>query len=122
MKVPVSLCGAGCVVEEGEEECHEKEEDRVQQVGEEEGHKREKDRMLQVPEEQCDLQPREVCKKATKLVPSLSPEQECTLVPREVGPALILILCLLINLSLFLLLLKCLTDQKNITNCVTKFF
>ena len=67
-KVPVELCGAGCLVEEGEEECHQKTVDSL----------------VDVPEESCDLQPRKTCRKATKLTPRLIPEQECTLVPREV--------------------------------------
>ena len=67
-KLPVEVCGAGCVVEDGPEECHDK------QV----------DTLIDVPEEVCDLQPQKTCRLVTKLVPSLDPKQECTSVPREV--------------------------------------
>ena len=67
-KLPVEVCGAGCVVEDGPEECHEK------QI----------DTLIDVPEEVCDLHPQKTCRLVTKLVPSLDPKQECTSVPREV--------------------------------------
>ena len=67
-KLPVRVCGAGCVVEEGPEECHDK------QI----------DSLVDVPEESCDLNPQKTCRKATKLTPRLIPEKECTIVPREV--------------------------------------
>ena len=66
-KQPIEICGAGCVFEEGEEECHEKEIDTV----------------VDVPEESCDLNPQKTCRLATKLVPSLTPKHECTQVPKE---------------------------------------
>jgi len=66
-KLPVEICGAGCVMEEGEEECHDK------QV----------DTLVDVPEEVCDLNPQKTCRLQTKLVPSLKPKQECTTVPQE---------------------------------------
>ena len=66
-KQPIEICGAGCVFEEGEEECHEKDIDTV----------------IDVPEESCDLNPQKTCHLATKLVPSLTPKQECTMVPKE---------------------------------------
>lgn len=66
-KLPIEICGAGCVFEEGEEECHEKEIDTV----------------VDVPEESCDLNPQKTCRLATKLVPSLTPKHECTQVPKE---------------------------------------
>merc|ERR1719244_815022 len=66
-KLPIEICGAGCVFEEGEEECHEKEVDTL----------------VEVPEESCDLNPQKTCRLATKLVPSLSPKHECTKVPKE---------------------------------------
>ena len=40
-KLPVEICGAGCVTEEGPEECHDK------QI----------DSLVDVPEEVCDLNP-----------------------------------------------------------------
>merc|ERR1712110_975773 len=66
-KLPVEICGADCVVEEGPEECHEK------QI----------DSLVDVPEETCDLNPQKTCRLVTKLVPSLRPKQECTTVPQE---------------------------------------
>jgi len=66
-KVPVEICGQGCVSEEGPEECHDK------QV----------DSLVDVPEETCDLNPQKTCRLVTKLVPSLRPKQECTTVPQE---------------------------------------
>jgi len=66
-KLPVKICGRGCVTEEGPEECHEK------QV----------DSLIDVPEEVCDLNPQKTCRLQTKLVPSLKPKQECTTVPQE---------------------------------------
>ena len=66
-KVPVKICGRGCVSQEEEEECHEK------QV----------DSLVDVPEEVCDLNPQKTCHLVTKLVPSLKPKEECTTVPQE---------------------------------------
>merc|ERR1712029_810992 len=66
-KLPVEICGAGCVTEEGEEECH----DKVITS------------LVDVPEEVCDLNPQKTCRFVTKLVPSLSPEHQCTIVPKE---------------------------------------
>jgi len=66
-KQPVEICGQGCVVEEGEEECHDK------QV----------DTLVDIPEEICDLNPQKTCRLVTRLVPSLKPERECTIVPKE---------------------------------------
>jgi len=66
-KLPKTLCGAGCVFEEGLEECHNKEIDTV----------------IDVPEESCDINPQKTCRLATKLVPSLTPKHECTQVPKE---------------------------------------
>ena len=66
-KVPVQICGRGCVYEEGEEECHEKQTDSL----------------VDVPEEICDLNPQKTCHLVTKLVPSLKPKEECTTVPKE---------------------------------------
>lgn len=66
-KLPVEICGAGCVVEEGPEECHDKEIDSL----------------VDVPEEVCDLNPQKTCRFVTRLVPSLKPEPECTIVPQE---------------------------------------
>jgi len=67
-KLPVEICGAGCVTEEGEEECHDK---TVTSL-------------IDVPEEHCDLNPQKTCKFQTKLVPRLKPAHECTIIPREV--------------------------------------
>jgi len=67
-KLPVEICGAGCVTTEGEEECHDK---TVTSL-------------IDVPEEVCDLNPQKVCKFQTKLVPKLKPAHECTIIPREV--------------------------------------
>jgi len=66
-KLPVEICGAGCVFAEGDEECH----DKVITS------------LVDVPEETCDLNPQKICKFETKLVPKLSPKHECTLVPKE---------------------------------------
>jgi len=66
-KLPVKICGRGCVQEEGPEECHEK------QI----------DSLVDIPEEVCDLNPQKTCRLQTKLVPSLKPKQECTIVPQE---------------------------------------
>merc|ERR1712211_92739 len=66
-KLPVEICGAGCVFEEGDEECHEKV----------------LTSLVDVPEEVCDLNPQKICKFVTKLVPSLSPVHQCTIVPKE---------------------------------------
>ena len=67
-RLPVEVCGAGCQVEEGPEECHDK------QI----------DSLVEVPEESCQVQPQKTCRHATKLVPQLTPEQECTQVPIQV--------------------------------------
>merc|ERR1711863_114791 len=67
-KLPVEICGAGCVTEEGEEECHDKTITTL----------------IDVPEEHCDLNPQKTCKFQTKLVPKLKPAHECTTIPREV--------------------------------------
>jgi len=66
-KLPVEICGAGCVFEEGEEECHDK---TVVSL-------------VDVPEEACDLNPQKTCRYVTKLAPKLSPKHECTIVPKE---------------------------------------
>jgi hypothetical protein len=66
-KLPVNICGAGCVTEEGPEECHDKEVDTL----------------VDVPEETCDLNPQKTCRLVTRLVPSLEPKRECTNVPQE---------------------------------------
>ena len=66
-KLPVEICGAGCVFAEGDEECHDKVITSV----------------VDVPEEVCDLNPQKICKFITKLVPRLSPEHQCTIVPKE---------------------------------------
>jgi len=67
-KLPVELCGAGCKVEEGEEECHDKNIDTL----------------VDVPEEVCDLNPQKTCRFQTKLVPRLKPTHECTIIPQEI--------------------------------------
>jgi len=66
-KLPVEICGAGCVFAEGDESCHEKV----------------LTSLVDVPEEHCDLNPQKICKIETKLVPKLSPKHECTIVPKE---------------------------------------
>ena len=66
-KLPVEICGAGCVFEEGPEECHDK---TIASL-------------VDVPEEQCDLNPQKTCRLQTKLVPQLAPKHECTIVPKE---------------------------------------
>merc|ERR1712025_581185 len=66
-KLPVEICGAGCVFAEGDESCHEKV----------------LTSLVDVPEEVCDLNPQKICKFETKLVPKLSPKHECTIVPKE---------------------------------------
>jgi len=66
-KLPVEICGQGCVFEEGEEECHDK------QI----------DSLVDIPEEICDLNPQKTCRLVTRLVPSLKPKRECTIVPKE---------------------------------------
>ena len=68
-KIPVELCGRpGCRVVEGQEKCYE---DTIVVL-------------VDVPEETCDISPRKVCGKRTRLVPSLSPEEECTVQPKHV--------------------------------------
>ena len=67
-KIPVEICGEGCVTKEGAEECHEENVDSL----------------VDVPEEFCDIIPQKSCKHVTKLVPSLKPTQECTIVPKEI--------------------------------------
>lgn len=66
-KLPVEICGAGCVTTEGDEECHDKVLVSV----------------VDVPEEVCDLNPQKTCRFITKLVPKLSPVHQCTIVPKE---------------------------------------
>ena len=67
-KLPVEVCGAGCVTEEGPEECHDKTKDVV----------------IDVPEEVCDLNPQKTCRFVTKLAPSLKPKHECSIIPKQV--------------------------------------
>ena len=67
-KQPVDICGAGCTVTEGPEECHDK---TVISL-------------IDIPEEVCDLNPQKTCQFQTKLVPKLKPEHECTIIPQEV--------------------------------------
>ena len=67
-KIPFDVCGRGCVIKEGEEQCF----------------NQEIDSLVDVPEEFCDLQPLKTCKIVTKLVPSLKPQEECTNVPSEI--------------------------------------
>ena len=67
-KLPFDVCGQGCVIVEGEEECEEEEAESL----------------LEVPEETCDLVPMKTCKLVTKLIPSLKPQEECVSVPNEV--------------------------------------
>merc|ERR1712203_245848 len=57
-KLPVEICGAGCVLADGDEECH----DKVLTS------------LVDVPEEICDLNPQKTCRYVTKLVPRLKPE------------------------------------------------
>lgn len=66
-KLPIEICGRGCITEEGAEECHNKEIDTL----------------VDVPEESCDLNPQKTCRLVTKLVPSLKPKKECTTIPQE---------------------------------------
>ena len=67
-KLPIKLCGQGCTVVEGEEECHDKDITSV----------------VDVPEEVCDLNPRKICRSVTRLVPQLKPTHECTRIPQEI--------------------------------------
>ena len=66
-KLPVEICGAGCVTEEGPEECFDK---LITST-------------IDVPEEICDLNPQKTCRFQTKLAPKLSPKHECTVIPQE---------------------------------------
>merc|ERR1711892_51056 len=66
-KLPIEICGVGCVFEEGDEECH----DKVLTS------------LVDVPEEVCDLNPQKTCRFTTKLVPKLKPVHQCTIVPKE---------------------------------------
>jgi hypothetical protein len=66
-KLPIEICGRGCITEEQAQECHNKEVDTL----------------VDVPEETCDLNPQKTCRLVTKLVPSLKPKKECTTVPQE---------------------------------------
>ncbi|XP_040570802.1 uncharacterized protein [Lepeophtheirus salmonis] len=67
-KLPIEICGAGCVTSEGPEECHNKVITSL----------------IDVPEEVCDLNPQKTCRFQTKLVPKLSPKHECTVFPQEI--------------------------------------
>ncbi len=67
-KLPVEICGRGCLTNEGAEECHDK---KITSL-------------VDIPEEVCDLNPQKTCRLQTKLVPSLKPEHECTIVPQEI--------------------------------------
>eukprot|EP00095_Tigriopus_kingsejongensis_P000842 maker-scaffold546_size140615-snap-gene-0.28 protein:Tk00842 transcript:maker-scaffold546_size140615-snap-gene-0.28-mRNA-1 annotation:"pbcv-specific basic adaptor domain-containing protein" len=67
-KLPIEICGAGCVTEEGPQECHDK---TITSL-------------LDVPEEACDLNPQKTCRFQTKLVPKLEPKHECTIIPQEI--------------------------------------
>ena len=67
-KLPIEICGAGCVTNEGPEECH----DKIITS------------LVDVPEETCDLNPQQTCRFQTKLVPRLKPVAECTTIPKEV--------------------------------------
>ena len=49
-RIPRLLCGAGCSVTEGPEECHEKTVDSP----------------VNLPEEHCDLSPQTVCRQVTE--------------------------------------------------------
>ena len=66
-KLPVRVCGAGCVVKNGGEECHDKVVTSV----------------VDKPEEVCDINPEKVCRVTNKLVPTLIPQEECSMVPKE---------------------------------------
>uniref|UniRef100_A0A0K2SW06 Uncharacterized protein n=1 Tax=Lepeophtheirus salmonis TaxID=72036 RepID=A0A0K2SW06_LEPSM len=66
-KLPIEICGAGCVTEEGPQECHDKVITSI----------------IDIPEEFCDLNPQKICKLETKLVPKLTPFHECTTIPQE---------------------------------------
>ena len=66
-KLPIEICGAGCVTQEGPEECHDK---TIASL-------------VDVPEEVCDLNPQKTCRLQTKLVPKLVPKHECTTIPQE---------------------------------------
>ena len=66
-KLPIEICGAGCITKEGQEVCHNKVVTSL----------------VDVPEETCDLNPQKVCKFVTKLVPKLKPVPQCTLIPTE---------------------------------------
>ena len=68
-KVPRRLCGRpSCLAVEGAEECH----DTVVAL------------LNDVPEETCDLNPQQVCRLETRLVPHLEPVEECRYQPRQV--------------------------------------
>ena len=66
-KLPVKVCGTGCVYEDGVEECHD---EVVTSV-------------VDIPEEVCDINPEKICRFTTKLVPRLIPQNQCTIVPKE---------------------------------------
>jgi len=68
-KEPRELCAPGdCPLEEGPVVCAQKMKTVV----------------VDTPEERCDLEPQQVCKQVTKLVPQLRPAKECVQVPKEV--------------------------------------
>ncbi|TRY75841.1 hypothetical protein TCAL_12657 [Tigriopus californicus] len=67
--IPVELCGGStCKTRNLPEECHDK---VVASI-------------VDIPEETCDLNPQEVCRLQTKLIPKLTPIEECKTHPREV--------------------------------------
>merc|ERR1739848_565747 len=66
-KLPIEICGAGCVFEEGVEECH----DKVLTS------------LVDVPEEHCDLNPQKICKLSPSWCPSLPPSTNAQLFPKR---------------------------------------
>ena len=77
---PLKLCGAGCIFQEGLEECRDDVVGSLIQVSSSSwlsaGSRLEPNNGLQVPEEVCDLIPHKSCQLATKLLPRLTPVQK----------------------------------------------
>ena len=91
---PLKLCGAGCIFQEGLQQCHDHVVGALIQVFDQEAdfsfvpfifvmcragqstYDLDVDLPDQVPEEVCDLIPHKSCKLGTKLLPRLSPLQK----------------------------------------------
>ena len=67
-RIPVRLCAGGCEIQEGETVCTSSRSPATKRV----------------PREQCGIYPRKVCKKVTKMIPTLIAKDYCQKNPAEV--------------------------------------